>query len=185
MDQMRSLHTPLTEEICTSLRAGDRVLLTGEVYTARDAAHRRICEAMDTGKPLPFTLDGAIIFYAGPTPAKPGTTIGSIGPTTSGRMDLFTLRLLAQGLKGMIGKGNRSAAVREAIVAHRAVYFAATGGAAALISQSIKKSEIVAYPELGAEAVLRLEVVDFPATVVNDMYGGDAYEQGKERYRRT
>ncbi len=177
--------TPLTEETIARLHAGDTVLISGVIYVGRDAAHKRMVEALERGEPLPFDPRGQVIYYMGPSPTPPGYAIGSAGPTTSGRMDAYTPRMLAAGLKGMIGKGNRSAAVREAIVAHRAVYFAATGGAAALISQSIKKSEIVAYPELGAEAVLRLEVVDFPATVVNDMYGGDAYEQGKERYRRT
>jgi len=179
------ISTPLTDEVVAQLHAGDKVSITGTIYVGRDAAHKRLVAALDAGQPLPFDPQGQIIYYMGPAPAKPGDPIGSAGPTTSGRMDPYAPRLMEVGLKGMIGKGNRSAAVREAIVAHRAVYFAATGGAAALISQSIKKSEIVAYPELGAEAVLRLEVVDFPATVVNDMYGGDAYEQGKERYRRT
>lgn len=184
MDQMRSLHTPLTEEICTSLRAGDRVLLTGEVYTARDAAHRRICEAMDAGKPLPFALDGAIIFYAGPTPARPGATIGAIGPTTSGRMDLFTPRLLAQGLKGMIGKGERSPEVREAIRRFNGVYFGALGGVAALMARCVRHAEWVAYKDLGPEGIMRLEVFELPLVVINDSRGGDLYEEAIEHYRQ-
>ena len=175
--------TPLTDDVIAGLHAGDNVLLTGVIYVGRDAAHRRMIEALDKGEPLPFDPHGQIIYYMGPSPTPPGFAIGSAGPTTSGRMDAYTPRMLQAGLKGMIGKGNRSPAVREAIAKHKAVYFAATGGAAALISQSIKKSETVAYAELGAEAVLRLEVADFPLTVVNDIYGGDAYEDGKARYR--
>lgn len=175
--------TPLTEETIARLHAGDTVLITGVIYVGRDAAHKRMIEALDKGEALPFDPQGQVIYYMGPSPTPPGYAIGSAGPTTSGRMDAYTPRLLAAGLKGMIGKGNRSAQARAAIVANKAVYFAATGGAAALISQSIKKAETVAYAELGAEAVLRLEVVDFPATVVNDIYGADAYEQGREKYR--
>jgi len=174
---------PLTDEIVAALHAGDAVEITGTVFVGRDAAHRRMIEALDRGESLPFDPRGQIIYYMGPSPAPPGRPIGSAGPTTSGRMDAYTTRLLEAGLKGMIGKGNRSQDVREAIVKHRAVYFAATGGAAALIAQRIKKAETVAYPELGAEAVLKLEVEDFPVIVVNDMYGGDAYEEGKARYR--
>jgi len=177
------IRTPLTDETIAKLHAGDTVLITGVIYVGRDAAHKRMVEALERGEPLPFDPHGQVIYYMGPSPTPPGHAIGSAGPTTSGRMDAYTPRMLAAGLKGMIGKGNRSAAARAAIVANKAVYFAATGGAAALISQSIKKSETIAFPELGAEAVLRLEVVDFPATVVNDIYGSDAYEQGREKYR--
>jgi fumarate hydratase subunit beta len=175
--------TPLTDEVIAGLHAGDTVLISGVIYVGRDAAHKRMVEAMSKGEPLPFDPRGQIIYYMGPSPTPPGYAIGSAGPTTSGRMDAYTPRLLDAGLKGMIGKGSRSKDVRAAIVKHKAVYFAATGGAAALISQSIKKAETVAYAELGAEAVLRLEVKDFPVTVVNDIYGADAYEQGKEKYR--
>ena len=175
--------TPLTDELIARLHAGDSVEITGTIYVGRDAAHKRMVEALDRGKPLPFDPRGQIIYYMGPSPAPPGRPIGSAGPTTSGRMDAYTPRLLEAGLKGMIGKGNRSKDVREAIVKHKAVYFAATGGAAALIAQRIKRAETIAYPELGAEALLRLEVEDFPAIVVNDIYGGDAYEDGKARYR--
>jgi fumarate hydratase subunit beta len=174
--------TPLTDEVVANLRAGDRVELSGVIYVGRDAAHKRMIESMDKGEALPFDPRGQVIYYMGPSPTPPDRIIGSAGPTTSGRMDAYTPRLLEAGLKGMIGKGNRSKDVRASIVKHKAVYFAATGGVAALISLTIKKSETIAYPELGAEAVLRLEVENFPVIVVNDVYGGDAYEQGREKY---
>ncbi len=176
------IHTPLTDEVVASLRAGQKVLISGVIYVARDAAHKRIVEAMDAGTPLPLELQGQIIYYMGPAPAKPGQPIGSAGPTTSYRMDPYTPRLLAAGLKGMIGKGNRSQEVKDAIRKYRAVYFAATGGAGALIAKSVKKAQVIAYEDLGAEALLRLEVEDFPATVINDIYGGDAYEDGVRQY---
>jgi fumarate hydratase subunit beta len=178
------LTTPLTDDLIEQLRAGDKVSITGVIYVGRDAAHKRLVAALDAGQPLPFDPHGQIIYYMGPSPAKPGDPIGSAGPTTSGRMDAYTPRMLEAGLKGMIGKGNRTQAVRDAIRKHRAVYMAATGGAGALIAKSIKKSETVAYAELGAEALLRLEVVDFPAIVVNDIHGGDAYEDGVKQYNR-
>ena len=178
------LTTPLTVDLIEQLRAGDKVSITGVIYVGRDAAHKRLVAALDAGQPLPFDPHGQIIYYMGPSPAKPGDPIGSAGPTTSGRMDAYTPRMLEAGLKGMIGKGNRTLAVRDAIRKHRAVYMAATGGAGALIARSIKKSETVAYAELGAEALLRLEVVDFPAIVVNDIHGGDAYEDGVKQYNR-
>ena len=174
---------PLTDETLKKLKAGDNVLLSGVMYVGRDAAHKRIVEALDQGKPLPFDIRGQMIYYMGPTPARPGQPIGSAGPTTSGRMDSYSPRLIAEGLKGMIGKGMRSQAVKEAIKQYKAVYFGAIGGAGALISRSIKKSEVIAYEELGAEAVRRLEVEDFPVTVVNDIYGGDLYQEGKAKYR--
>ncbi len=177
--------TPLTDEVVAKLRAGDRVQISGVIYVGRDAAHKRMIAALDKGEQLPFDPHGQIIYYMGPSPAPPGRPIGSAGPTTSGRMDAYTPRLLEAGLKGMIGKGNRSQAVRDAIVKHKAVYFAATGGVAALISQTIKKAETIAYADLGAEAVLRLEVEDLPVIVVNDIYGGDAYEEGKAKYRHA
>ena len=175
---------PLTDDVVESLRAGDNVLLNGVMYVARDAAHKRMIEALDQGKPLPFDIRRQTIYYMGPSPARPGQVIGSAGPTTSGRMDIYAPRLISDGLKGMIGKGMRSKPVKEAMTKYRAVYFAAIGGAGALISKSIKKSEVVAYGELGAEALLRIEVEDFPATVVNDIHGGDLYEEGKARYRK-
>jgi fumarate hydratase subunit beta len=180
----KKIALPLTDGTLDELRAGDDVLLTGVMYVARDTAHRRIVEALEQGKELPFDVRGQTVYYMGPSPAKPGQVIGAAGPTTSGRMDVYAPRLIAEGLKGMIGKGMRSKPVKDAMKKHRAVYFAAIGGAGALISKSIKKSEVVAYGELGAEAVLRIEVADFPAIVVNDIYGGDLYEEGKAKYRR-
>jgi fumarate hydratase subunit beta len=182
---LKQVILPLSEEALKNLHAGDNVLLTGVIYVARDTAHKRLVEALEKGMPLPFDIKGQTIYYMGPSPARPGQVIGAAGPTTSGRMDSFSVRLMQAGLKGMIGKGNRSAAVREAIPKYRAVYFAAIGGAGALISRSIKTSGLVAYPELGAEAVRRLEVEDFPVTVIDDIYGNDLYEQGKAHYRKV
>jgi len=164
------------------LRIGREVLLNGVLYTARDAAHRKMMELLDAGKPLPVDLTGQIIYYVGPSPAKPGQVIGSAGPTTSGRMDAYTPRLLARGLKGMIGKGKRSAEVIEAMQQYKAVYFAAVGGAAALLSKCIKEAVVVAYPELGPEAIHRLVVEDFPVIVINDTFGGDLYDEGAKTY---
>jgi fumarate hydratase subunit beta len=178
------LITPLTDETVEQLRAGDKVSITGVIYVGRDAAHKRLVAALDAGQPLPFDPQGQIIYYMGPAPAKPGDPIGSAGPTTSYRMDPYAPRLMEVGLKGMIGKGNRSRPVREAMQKYRAVYLAAIGGAGALIAKSIKKAEIIAYDDLGAEALRRLEVEDFPAIVVNDIYGGDAYEDGLKQYNR-
>jgi fumarate hydratase subunit beta len=183
MGQAKKVTLPLTDEVLKDLRAGDDVLLTGIIYVGRDAAHKRIVEALDQGKALPFDINGATIYYMGPSPARPGRPIGSAGPTTSGRMDAYAPRLIAEGLKGMIGKGLRSQAVKEAMVKYKAVYLGAIGGAGAIISKSIKKADVIAYEELGAEAVRRLEVEDFPVTVVNDIYGGDLYEEGKAKYR--
>jgi fumarate hydratase subunit beta len=180
---VKKVTLPLTDEVLKDFRAGDNLLLTGVIYAARDAAHKRMVEALNQGKPLPFDIKGATIYYMGPTPARPGRVIGSAGPTTSERMDAYAPRLIAEGLKGMIGKGARSKAVKDAMVKHKAVYLGAIGGAGAIISQSIKKAEVVAYEDLGAGAVLRLEVVDFPVTVINDIYGGDLYEEGKARYQ--
>jgi fumarate hydratase subunit beta len=181
----KKVSLPLTEEAIRELRAGDNVLLSGVLYVARDAAHKRMVEALEQGKPLPFDIRGQTIYYMGPSPAKPGQTIGASGPTTSSRMDSYSPRLIAEGLKGMMGKGTRSPAVKDAMKEHGAIYLAAIGGTGALISKSITRSEIIAYEELGPEAVLRLEVTDFPATVVNDIYGGDLYEEGKAKYRIT
>lgn len=178
------LTTPLSDEQIDKLRAGDKVSITGVIYVGRDAAHKRLVEALDAGDPLPFDPAGQIIYYMGPAPAKPGDPIGSAGPTTSYRMDPYAPRLMEVGLKGMIGKGNRSMPVREAIQEHKAVYLGAIGGAGALIAKSIKSAEVVAYDDLGAEALRRLEVEEFPAVVVNDIYGGDAYEDGLREYSR-
>jgi fumarate hydratase subunit beta len=181
----KNIKLPLTDEVLEDLRAGDNVLFTGVMYVARDAAHKRMIEALDQGKPLPFDIREQTVYYMGPSPAKPGHVIGSAGPTTSGRMDIYAPRLISEGLRGMIGKGMRSKPVKEAMRQYKAIYFAAIGGAGALISKSIKKSEVVAYGELGAEALLRIEVENFPATVVNDIYGGDLYEEGKAKYQKS
>jgi len=176
MKDPQRIHTPLTGEICEHLRAGDRILLSGSVITGRDTAHRRLAQAISEGKPLPVDLDGETIFYAAPTPPRPGRVIGSIGPTTSCRMDEFAPVLMKAGIRGMIGKGERSAAVREAIARHKAVYFGAMGGIAALMSACVKKAEVIAYEDLGPEAIMRLEIEDFPLIVINDTEGGDLYE---------
>ena len=181
----KKIATPLTDEIVQALKAGDNVLISGVIYSARDAAHKRLCDLIAKGEPLPLDLKGQTIYFMGPSPAKPGQVIGSAGPTTSYRMDSYSPILIAQGLKGMIGKGARSAEVVEAMKKHKAVYFAATGGAAALISKSIKKADIVAYEDLGAEAIRRLEVVDFPCIVAQDCHGQNLYEIGVAQYRRT
>ena len=178
----KKISLPLSEKTIADLRAGDTLLLSGVLYVARDAAHRRMIESLDRGEPLPFDIKGQTLYYMGPSPAPPGRVIGSAGPTTSARMDAYAPRLLAAGLKGMIGKGVRSQEVRDALKKHKAVYFAAVGGAGALISKTIIKSEVVAFPDLAPEAVLRLEVKDFPATVINDIYGGDLYMEGKKKY---
>jgi fumarate hydratase subunit beta len=178
-----NIKSPLDEETIKKLKAGDQVFISGVIYTARDAAHKRLVEALDKGEKLPFDLTNQTVYYMGPSPAKPGQVIGSAGPTTSGRMDSYAPRLMSAGLKGMIGKGNRSQAVKDAIKKYKAVYFAAIGGAGALISKSIKKAEVIAYEDLGAEAIRRLEVKNFPVTVINDIYGSDLYEQGKAKYQ--
>jgi len=179
----KKITLPLNDEILKGLKAGDNLLLTGVIYAARDAAHKKMVEGLEQGKPLPFDIKGAIVYYMGPSPSRPGRVIGSAGPTTSGRMDAYAPRLIAEGLKGMIGKGLRSKAVKDAMVKHKAVYLGAIGGAGAIISRSIKKSDLVAYEELGAEALRRLEVEEFPVTVINDIHGGDLYEEGKARYQ--
>lgn len=173
------LTTPLTDDNVTKLRVGDKILINGIIYTARDAAHKRIVEAIDSGSELPFDLNGQVIYYAGPSPAKPGSVIGSCGPTTSSRMDAYTPKLLQHGLKGMIGKGKRSKEVKESIMTYKCVYFAAVGGVAALLSKTIVESEIIAYPDLEPESVRRLVVKDFPVIVAIDIYGKDIYESSK------
>jgi len=178
------LTTPLTDADVEKLSAGDQVLLSGAVYTARDAAHARLVELVRDGKPLPFDVNGQVIYFVGPTPAPPGRPIGSAGPTTSYRMDPYSPVLIGLGLKGMIGKGKRAAEVVEAMSRHKAVYFGATGGAAALIARRIVSSEIVAYEDLGPEAIRRLEVVDFPATVIIDCRGRDVYAEGRKKYAK-
>jgi fumarate hydratase subunit beta len=176
--------SPIDTEIIEKLTVGTRVLISGVIYVARDAAHQRLSQALDAGDKLPFDLKGQTLYYMGPSPSKPGQVIGSAGPTTSGRLDRYTPRLIASGIRAMIGKGNRSAAVKEAIKKYQAVYFATIGGAGALLAKSIKQVEVIAYEDLGAEAILRLKVDNFPAIVANDIYGGDLFEQGKARYQR-
>ena len=173
---------PLSDDLLETLHVGDELLLTGVMYVGRDAAHKRLVEALDAGKPLPLDLRGQVIYFMGPTPAKPGKVIGSAGPTSSYRMDAYSPRLIAEGLKGMIGKGMRSAEVKEAMKRYKAVYFGAIGGAGALIASRISKADVVAYEDLGAEALRRIEVRDFPVTVVNDIHGGDLYEEGRKQY---
>lgn len=175
---------PLSDEVISGLHTGDKLLITGVLYTARDAAHKRLIEIIEQGAKLPFDITGQIIYYVGPTPPKPGTPIGSAGPTTSGRMDPYAPLLIEQGLKGMIGKGQRSQKVRDAMVEYKAVYLGATGGAGALLSQRIKKAEVIAFADLGPEAIRRLEVEAFPVVVINDIYGRDLYEEGVKRYAR-
>ena len=183
---MKIMHitSPIETETIEKLTAGAQVLISGVIYVARDAAHQRLIQAMDKGEKLPFDPNGQTIYYMGPSPAKPGQAIGSAGPTTSSRMDIYTPRLIAAGIKAMIGKGNRSPAVKEAIKKYKAIYFAAIGGAGALLAKSIKQAEVIAYEDLGTEAILRLSVDNFPAIVANDIYGGDLFEQGKAKYQR-
>lgn len=178
----KRIATPLTEEKVKELKAGDSVLISGIIYTARDAAHKRLVELLDKGEKLPVDVENSIIYYVGPTPAKPGQPIGSAGPTTSYRMDSYAPRLLEIGLKGMIGKGLRSKEVVESMKKNKAVYFAAIGGAAALMGKSIKSAEIVAYEDLGSEAIRRLEVEDLPVVVVIDSEGNNLYEMGQKEY---
>ncbi len=179
-----SLKTPLSDKDVERLHSGDKVLITGFIYTARDAAHKRLIELIDKGQELPFDIKGQVIYYVGPTPPKPGKPIGSAGPTTSYRMDNYTVKLLEKGLKATIGKGNRTPPVIEAMKKYKAVYFAAVGGAGALIARTIKRAEVIAYEDLGAEAIRRLYVKDFPAVVVNDIYGNDLYEIGVKKYKK-
>lgn len=177
---------PLSEDTSRGLTAGQQVLLSGVIYTARDAAHKKLIELINGGKKLPVDLSGQIIYFTGPTPPKPGMPVGSAGPTTSYRMDSYSPRLIAEaGLKAMIGKGDRGHAVVEAMKAHGAVYFAAVGGAGALIATCIRTAEVIAYPELGPEAIHRLEVVDFPVIVAIDTHGNDLYQQGPEEFRKN
>jgi fumarate hydratase subunit beta len=176
---------PLTESIIKTLKAGDSLLLSGTLYVARDAAHKRMVDQVDRDEPLPFSIEGQTLYYMGPSPAKPGMAIGAAGPTTSKRMDAFTPRLLAAGLKGMIGKGVRSPEVKQTMKKYGAVYLSATGGAGALISKTIVTAEVIAYPDLGPEAILKIEVKDFPAIVINDIHGHDLYVEGKQKYAKA
>ena len=179
---MREIRTPLTEETVRSLHAGEQVLLSGVIYTARDAAHLRMLQCLEKGEALPMPLEGQVIYYAGPSPTPEGAVVGSIGPTTSSRMDQMTPALLKAGLKGMIGKGRRSAEVAKAMQAHPSVYFVAIGGAAALGARCVKKLEVIAWDDLGPESVKRLEVEKLPLIVALDAYGGNAFTEGREAY---
>lgn len=180
----RHIEVPFNAETAESLHSGDYVYLTGTIYTARDAAHKRMYEALQQGKELPVSMENNIIYYMGPSPAREGRPIGSAGPTTASRMDKYAPSLLDLGLKGMIGKGKRTDAVKQSIVKNKAVYFAAVGGAGALLSKSITASEVIAYDDLGTEAIRKLEVKDFPVIVVIDAQGNDLYMTAAEKYKR-
>lgn len=181
-EEVRRLTTPLSDADIESLRAGDRVRLSGVLLTGRDAAHKRLIDLLDAGQPLPVDVRGQVIYYVGPSPPRPGMVIGSAGPTTGGRMDSYTPKLMALGLKGMIGKGARSLPVRESMKQYKCVYFGAVGGAGALLSKYIKSAEIIAYEDLGTEAIRRLVVEDFPVIVIDDAHGNDLYEEGRKQY---
>lgn len=182
---IKLINTPLTDDVVDSLSAGDRILIDGIIYTGRDAAHKRLVEMIQKGEELPMELKGQIIYYVGPCPAKPGQAIGSAGPTTSGRMDAYADILMDHGLKGMIGKGLRSKKIVDSMMKNKAVYFAAIGGAGALLAEAVKEAEIIAFPDLGPEAVYKLKVEKFPVTVIIDNKGNDLYKIGKEQYRRS
>ncbi len=184
MNNILKIKTEEIKQYADKLRAGDKVLLTGFVYTSRDAAHKRIKALIDKGESLPYDLKGAVIYYAGPTPAKDGQPIGSCGPTTSGRMDKYAPEFLDLGLAAMIGKGERSQDVRDAVVRNKAVYFCATGGAGALAAKCIKSCEVIAFEDLGCESVKKLYIEDFPLTVANDIYGGDIFSEGRKKYNK-
>lgn len=182
--EKRIVHVPLSKEDARTLKTGDYVYLEGTIYSARDAAHKRMSEALDRGEELPFDIKGNVIYYMGPSPAREGRPIGSAGPTTAGRMDPYTPRLLDMGMGGMIGKGKRTQDVHDAVVRNEAVYFAAVGGAGALLSQRIKKSEVIAYGDLGPEAIRKMEIEDFPVVVVMDVEGNDLYKISQEMYKK-
>jgi fumarate hydratase subunit beta len=177
------INTPLTPELINDLMAGDRVFLNGIIYTGRDAAHKRLAELIEKGEELPMDIMNQTIYYVGPCPAKPGQVIGSAGPTTSGRMDSYAPLLMEHGLKGMIGKGIRNQQVVDSIIKYNAVYFAAIGGAGALLSEAIKEADVIAFPDLGAEAIYKLRVENFPVIVIIDNKGNDLYKLGKEKYK--
>jgi len=185
MSEAIRLTVPLTNADVERLQIGDRVLITGAVYTGRDAAHKRLTDLIQAGESLPFDIKGQIIYYVGPSPAKPGRAVGAAGPTTSYRMDAYAPELIRLGLKGMIGKGARNQEVKDAMAEFKAVYFAAIGGAGALMAQAIKQAEVIAYEDLGPEAIRRLEVEEFPVIVVNDVRGNDLYEEGVRQYAIT
>ncbi len=182
--EIKRIKTPLAEKVINEMRAGEKIFLSGYIYTARDTAHKRFIEIIHKGESLPVEMEGQIIYYCGPSPASPGKVIGACGPTTSSRMDAYTPTLISLGLKGMIGKGKRSKQVKDAITKYKSVYFGATGGAGALISKCVLSSRVVAYEELGPEAVMILEVKDLPLFVINDVYGNDLYDEGIRKYKR-
>jgi len=184
MTQPIRLKTPLTDKDLERLKIGDRVLISGVIFTGRDAAHKRLSDLLKEGKELPFDIRGQIIYYVGPTPARPGQVFGSAGPTTSYRMDAYAPALIEKGLKGMIGKGMRSDVVKEAMKKYQAIYFAATGGAGALLAKKVKRAEVAAYEDLGPEAIRELEVEDLPVIVINDIRGNDLYIEGEKKYRK-
>ena len=183
-DGVKDLRTPLSDADVQSFKAGDRVRISGVIYTARDAAHGRLAPLVEKGEPLPIDVKGQIIYYTGPSPARPGAVIGSVGPTTASRMDKFTPALMALGLKGTIGKGYRGQPVKDALKQHKAVYFGSIGGAGAVLSEFVKKADVVAYEDLGTEAIRRLEVDGFPVLVLYDCHGGDLYQEGQKVYAR-
>jgi fumarate hydratase subunit beta len=182
--QIKHITTPLTENVIEKLEAGEKIFLSGYIYTARDSAHKRFIEVLNKGENLPIELKNQVIYYCGPSPAPPGKVIGACGPTTSSRMDAYAPTLISMGLKGMIGKGKRSQSVKDAMKQYKSVYFGATGGAGALLSKCVLSSEIIAYDELGPEAVMKLEVKDLPLFVINDIYGNDLYDAGMQKYKR-
>ena len=184
MSEIR-ITTPLSNDVVSKLKSGDKVLVNGVIYTGRDAAHKRLVDLIEKGDALPFDIKSQIVYFVGPTPARPGRPVGSAGPTTSYRMDAYSPKLIEKGLKGMIGKGARSQEVIEAMVKYKCVYMAAVGGAGALISKCIRSSEIIAYEDLGPEAIRKMEVDDLPVIVVNDTLGNDLYQEGVRKYRRT
>ncbi|MDR1755944.1 MAG: Fe-S-containing hydro-lyase [Culturomica sp.] len=183
MQERKILTTPLSDEVIRELKAGEMAYISGVVYTARDAAHKKMYDLLDGGKPMPFDFTGAAVYYAGPCPAKPGKPIGSIGPTTSGRMDLYAPKLMDQGLKVMIGKGLRNKEVIDSIVKHGGIYFAAIGGAAALMGKSVESAEVIAFDDLGTEAVRRLVVKELPVIVAIDSRGNNMYDEGRKKYQ--
>jgi fumarate hydratase subunit beta len=182
--EIKHITTPLEDSVIEHLKSGEKVLLTGFIYTARDTAHKRFIDVLNEGGSLPFAIEGEIIYYCGPSPAPPGKIVGACGPTTSSRMDLYAPRLISLGLKGMIGKGKRGMPVKEAIKKYKAVYFGATGGAGALLSKCVVSASTVAYADLGPEAVVKLGVKDMPLFVINDIYGNDLYQAGMEKYAK-
>ena len=184
-ENKKILAAPFTDDKIKSLKAGDMVFISGTIYTARDAAHKRLCEMLKAGEPMPFDFEGQVVYYAGPCPAKPGQPIGSVGPTTGGRMDAYSPTLIKEGLRVMIGKGSRSEEVINALKQYTGVYFAAIGGAAALMAKAVKEAEVIAFPELGTEAIRKLRVEELPVIVAIDSQGNDMYKLGVAKYKQN